>query len=174
MLLGLALIAGPLLVAVVDAAIQIRSLARTSQQLVLEGVQSARLTRSLSADIASLERTVRLYQVLKEPKMLDSYRRTDQSLAATRSQLAALLTEDPTRRSLEDFAHAVAVAITDVRHRRFATGTQVVEGIQMRGGEVVDVDVVTYAGAVGRGEVGAEYRQEGALAHCRFAGNLDQ
>src|SRR5688572_20673390 len=104
MLLGLALIAGPLLVAVVDAAIQIRSLARTSQQLVLEGVQSARLTRSLSADIASLERTVRLYQVLKEPKMLDSYRRTDQSLAATRSQLAALLTEDPTRRSLEDFA----------------------------------------------------------------------
>jgi len=104
MLLGLALIAGPLLVAVVDAAIQIRSLARTSQQLVLEGVQSARLTRSLSADIASLERTVRLYQVLGEPKMLDSYRRTDQSLAATRSQLAALLTEDPTRRSLEDFA----------------------------------------------------------------------
>ena len=104
MLLGLALIAGPLLVAVVDAGFQIRSLAATSQQLVLEGVQSARLSRSLIADIASLERTVRLYQVLAEPKLLDTYRRTDQSLAATRSQLAMLLDEEPTRHSLEEFA----------------------------------------------------------------------
>jgi two-component system, NtrC family, sensor histidine kinase GlrK len=104
MLLGLAFIAGPLLVAVVDAAIQIRSLARTSQQLVLEGVQSARLSRSLIADIASLERTVRLYQVLGDAKLLEAYRTTDQRLAATRTQLAMLLNEEPTRRSLEDFA----------------------------------------------------------------------
>jgi two-component system sensor histidine kinase GlrK len=104
MLLGLALIAGPLLVAVVDAGFQIRNLSATSQQLVLEGVQSARLSRSLIADIASLERTVRFYQVLADPKLLDTYRRTDQSLAATRSQLAVLLDEEPTRRSLEEFA----------------------------------------------------------------------
>ena len=43
MLLGLALIAGPLLVAVVDAALQIRQLAAASQELVQEGVLSARL-----------------------------------------------------------------------------------------------------------------------------------
>ena len=104
MLLGLALIAGPLLVAVVDAAIQIRSLSETSQELVLEGVQSARLSQSLFADITSLERTVRLYQVLGDPRLLDTYRTTDQRLAATRTQLAALLTEEPTRQSLEDFA----------------------------------------------------------------------
>jgi hypothetical protein len=97
MLLGLALIAGPLLVAVVDAVIQIRSLAATSQQLVLGGVQSARLSRSLIADIASLERTGRLYQVLPESGLLDTYRRTDQSLATARTQLAALLDEEPTR-----------------------------------------------------------------------------
>ena len=78
MLLGLALIAGPLLVAVVDAAIQIRSLAKTSQDLVHEGVQSARLSQSLFADITSLERTARLYQVLGDPTLLDSYRNTDQ------------------------------------------------------------------------------------------------
>ena len=41
MLLGLALIAGPLLVAVVDAAIQINHLSKASQELVREGVQSA-------------------------------------------------------------------------------------------------------------------------------------
>jgi len=95
MLLGLALIAGPLLVAVVDAGFQIRNLSATSQQLVLEGVQSARLSRSLIADIASLERTLRFYQVLGEqaPQLLDSYRRTDQSLASTRNQLSQLLDE---------------------------------------------------------------------------------
>ena len=49
---------------------------------MLEGVQSARLSQSLFADIASLERTVRLYQVLGDAKVLDGYRRTDQSLAA--------------------------------------------------------------------------------------------
>jgi two-component system, NtrC family, sensor histidine kinase GlrK len=115
MLLGLAFIAVPLLVAVIDAAFQIRSLSVTSQKLVQEGVTSARLTRSLSADIASLERTASLYQVIGEPKMLDRYRQTDQSLAATRSQLAALLTEEPTRQSLEEFAqmhNEIAASVT--------------------------------------------------------------
>ena len=45
MLLGLALIAVPLLVAVVDAVIQIRRLAAQSEELVQEGVQGARLFR---------------------------------------------------------------------------------------------------------------------------------
>jgi two-component system sensor histidine kinase GlrK len=103
MLLGLALIAGPLLVAVVDAAIQIRSLAQASEELVDEGVKSARWSQSLFADITSLRRTVGLYQVLGKPNLLDTYRTTDQRLAATRAQLAALLTEEPTRQSLEDF-----------------------------------------------------------------------
>ena len=104
MLLGLAFIAGPLLVAVVDAGFQIRNLSDTSQQLVLEGVQSARLSRSLIADIAVLERTARLYHVIEDPILLDTYRRADQSLAATRTQLALLLDKEPTRRSLEEFA----------------------------------------------------------------------
>ncbi len=89
--------------AVIDAAFQIRSLAQASQELVQEGVQSARLSQSLFADITSLGRTVSLYQVLARPNLLDTYRTTDQRLAATRTQLATLLTEEPTRQSLEDF-----------------------------------------------------------------------
>ncbi len=115
MLLGLALIAGPLLVAVIDAALQIRRLSATSQELVLEGVQSARLSQSLFADITSLQRTVRLYQVLGDAKLLEAYRTTDQRLAASRTQLAALLTEDPTRQSLEEFAqmhNEIATAVS--------------------------------------------------------------
>src|SRR3954471_6517827 len=104
MLLGLALIAGPLLVAVVDAAIQIRRLTAASQDLVQEGVQGARLSQSMFADIDSLGRTVRLYQVLGDVSLLENYRSTDQQLASTREQLSRLLDDDATRRSLEDFA----------------------------------------------------------------------
>lgn len=104
MLLGLALIAGPLLVAVVDAAIQLRSLSKSSQDLVLEGVQTARLSQSLFADINSLERTVGFYQVLGNRSLLDAYRKTDDRLANTRNQLVNLLDSEPTRRGLEDFA----------------------------------------------------------------------
>src|SRR5262245_1334049 len=104
MLLGLALIAGPLLVAIVDAAIQIRRLAAASEELVQEGVQSARLSQTMFADITSLQRTLRLYQVTSDVRFLETYRTNDQRLAATRTQLAALLTDESTHRSLEDFA----------------------------------------------------------------------
>ncbi len=74
----------------------------------------------------------------------------------------------------EDFAHAVAMPIADVRDQRLAAGAQVVERIQVRGGEVFDVDVVAHAGAVGRRVVGAEHRQVRALADRGLAGHLDQ
>src|SRR5688572_23257876 len=105
MLLGLALIAGPLLVAVVDAVIQIRSQSRVSQELVQDGVLSARFTQSMFADISSLLRQVRMYQILGNKQVLDGYRETDQRLAATRTELARLLDEDETTRdSLGEFA----------------------------------------------------------------------
>jgi len=104
MLLGLAFIAVPLLVAVVDAAIQIRSLTRTSQDLVLDGVRAARLSQSMLADINSLDRTARIYGAVGDTRWLESYRKTDQQLADTRAQLAELLDSDSTRRSLDAFA----------------------------------------------------------------------
>jgi two-component system sensor histidine kinase GlrK len=126
MLLGLAFIAGPLLVAVVDAAFQIRSLSKSSQDLVTEGVQTARLSQSMFADITSLERNVRLYQVLGNVSLLDAYRATDQRLAATRTQLARLLDAEPTRRALDDFAAmhneiSSAVSSTPAGSSAFAT-----------------------------------------------------
>ena len=104
MLLGLALIAGPLLVAVVDAAIQINRLSKASQDLVTKGVESARLSRDLIADIASLDRAVRLYQIDRRPEFLDTYRNNDQRLAAKRTQMAQVLDDAPTQQLLDDFA----------------------------------------------------------------------
>src|ERR1700722_10201490 len=87
MLLGLALIAVPLLVAILTAALQIRSLADTGQKIVVEGVNAARASQELFSQIASLERTARLYDVLNDSNLLDLYRRQDARLTATREQL---------------------------------------------------------------------------------------
>ena len=72
-----------------DAVIQIRSLTKTSQDLVQDGVQVARLSQSMLADISSLKRTAGLYQVLGDTTLLDSYRETDQELAGTRTAARA-------------------------------------------------------------------------------------
>src|SRR6266852_2262730 len=87
MLLGLALIAVPLLVAILTAALQIRSLADTGQKIVVEGVTAARASQDLFSQIASLERNARLYDVLSDPNLLDLYRKQDVHLTSTRVQL---------------------------------------------------------------------------------------
>src|SRR5579863_3245829 len=87
MLLGLALIAVPLLAAVITAALQIRQLADQGQKIVVEGVTAARASQELFSQIASLERTARLYDVLNDSKLLDLYRRQDVLLSATLSML---------------------------------------------------------------------------------------
>src|SRR6185312_14049005 len=87
MLLGLALIAVPLLVAILTAALQIRELADTGQKIVVEGVTAARASQDLYSQITSLERTAQLYNVLNDAKLLDLYRRQDARLTVTREQL---------------------------------------------------------------------------------------
>ena len=70
MVFGLGLLALPLLVAIVTAALQIRTLATAGQRIVIEGVTAARASQQLYSEIASLERTARLYDVLNDPKLL--------------------------------------------------------------------------------------------------------
>lgn len=105
MLLGLLLIAVPLLVAVVDAGFQIRALANAGQTLVKEGVIAARMSQSLSDQIGSLERTARQYAVLSEPKLLNLYREQDEELTSTRVQLHQQLRREPAREALESLGN---------------------------------------------------------------------
>src|SRR5580700_1187382 len=90
MLVGLALIAVPLLIAILTAVLQIRDLADTGQKIVIQGVTGARASQELFGQIASLERTARLYQVLNDPKLLELYGTQDGRLSATREQLQRL------------------------------------------------------------------------------------
>ena len=120
---------------------------------------------------------------------MSSSRGVQPSTSRTRSHLATSAGGSPARRGssrtsslmpaifstlVEHLAHAVAVPVAAVGDQRLAAVAQVVERIQVRGGEILDVDVVAHAGAVGRRVVGAEDRQVGALADRGLAGDLDQ
>jgi len=102
MLLGLAVIAVPLIVALGDAELQIRTLADTGQKLVVQGVTAARASQDLFAQISSLERTARLYQVLNDPKLLDLYRGQDTRLSATCVELGRQVRTAEARQTLEE------------------------------------------------------------------------
>ncbi len=126
MLLGLALLALPLLGAIITAALQIRTLATTGQKIVIEGVTAARASQQLFSEISSLERTARLYQVLNDSKLLDSYKLEDQALSATRLQLYVPATP-ATRETLEQLAvvqHEIRLSVLSTPPAPSSSGTE--------------------------------------------------
>jgi two-component system sensor histidine kinase GlrK len=82
LLLGLGILAGPLLLAIVHAALQMRHLSDASQQLVADSVQTTRMSQDMYTHIGWIERSTRLYQVLGEPE-LAVFREHDAKLGAT-------------------------------------------------------------------------------------------
>jgi two-component system, NtrC family, sensor histidine kinase GlrK len=153
MLLGLALIAVPLLVAILNAVLQIRDLAETGQKIVVQGVTGARASQALFEQIASLERTARLHAVLKDPKQLDQYATDDDALTATREQLQHLATSDA-RQTLEELgqlqrsirnvvtqAPADPAAEESDLSERFAQLSALVERIEQQSNAQVDTEV---------------------------------
>ncbi len=128
MLFGLGLLALPLLVAIITAALQIRTLATTGQKIVIEGVTSARASQQLFSQIASLERTARLYDVLNDPKILDSYKQGDKALSATRAKLYVDATMG-TRRTLAQLASVQSDVRTTVLTTALTNGAAQTAGL---------------------------------------------
>lgn len=124
MLVGLALIAVPLLAAILTAALQIRELADTGQKIVIQGVAGARASQALFGQIASLERTARLYEVLKDPKLLDLYRTQDERLTSTRDQLRQQAATDTqqTLGQIGDLQRSIRVALMNAPAASVAGG----------------------------------------------------
>jgi two-component system sensor histidine kinase GlrK len=154
MLLGLALIAVPLLVAILTAVLQIRDLAETGQKIVLEGVTGARASQALFGQIASLERTARLHEVLNDPKLLDLYRTQDERLSGTREQLQRLTTS-PARQTLQELGQlqesiratvmstpaGTGAALASDLSERFAQLSALVERVAQQSNAQVDAEV---------------------------------
>jgi two-component system sensor histidine kinase GlrK len=154
MLLGLALIAVPLLIAILTAVLQIRDLSDTGQKIVIQGVTGARASQALFGQIASLERTARLHEVLKDPKLLDLYRTQDERLSGTREQLHRLATGEA-RATLEELgqvqesirtsvmsgpAGSAAAAASDLS-ARFTQLSELVERVAQQSNAQVDSEV---------------------------------
>jgi two-component system sensor histidine kinase GlrK len=116
MLVGLALIAVPLLAAILTAVLQMRELADTGQKIVIQGVTGARASQALFGQIASLERTARLYEVLRDPKLLDLYRTQDERLTSTRDQLRQQAAADTqqTLGQLGDLQRSIRTALLNM------------------------------------------------------------
>jgi len=101
MLVGLMVVAVPLLVAIVNAALQMRRLADTSRHIVIEGVSTARSSWDLKSQIDSLERTTQYYEVLNDPKLLELYKEQNSHFDETRATLAQHLTSPSARQALQ-------------------------------------------------------------------------
>jgi len=97
-LLGFALVAAPLLIAIVRAAIQMDRLAEESEHLVLVGVEATRLSQEMVELIPDLERNARLYSVLGNPDLIDLYENNERKFLATVDELG-VLSEDPVAQS---------------------------------------------------------------------------
>ncbi|MBV9698226.1 MAG: HAMP domain-containing histidine kinase [Gammaproteobacteria bacterium] len=156
MLAGLALMAVPLLIAILTAVLQIRDLATTGQKLVIQGVTGARASQALFGQIASLERTVRLYDLLSDPKLLEVYRTQDEQLSKTRQELHRQARPDA-RASLEELG-TVQASIRDTvfgtppsrdpaaaseLSGRFTQLTALVERVSQQSNAQVDAEVAS-------------------------------
>ena len=111
MLLGVAVIAVPLLVAIFNAALQIQQLADSSRTIATEGIGSARASEDLMSEVLQLERATLQQQVLG-PKLPDVYRENDAQLTESRTQLTHQLRTaagdrrpDPAWRAAETRCH---------------------------------------------------------------------
>jgi two-component system sensor histidine kinase GlrK len=114
MLLGVAVIAVPLLVAISNAALQIQQLADSSRTVASEGIGSARASEDLMSEVLLLERATSLYQVLADRKLLDVYREHDAQLTTSREQLAHQLRSAQARQALAQLGtlqHLIATQV---------------------------------------------------------------
>jgi len=96
LLTGFALVSVPLLLAVVIAATKVRHLSDESTRLVRTGVETTHYTQQLFQQIASMERSAKLYQVLTDPGLLQVYRDSRKRLLVTLTNIEELAS-DPVR-----------------------------------------------------------------------------
>ena len=104
LLLGIGVITIPLLAAILHATIELRRLTSFSQRLVIESVQTTRLSQSLFEQMVSMERAALYYQVLGTSDLLSAFDARDASLAATVSQLRSQLRTGQAVAALEPIA----------------------------------------------------------------------
>ena len=109
-LLGFAAVVLPLLLGTLGAAVEMRDLAQSSERLVANGVAATQYTQSIVRQVASLERTARLYQILRRPGLLAIFKENRVLLDTTLGGLEEL-PGDPARASVTSHMRTNLAAI---------------------------------------------------------------
>jgi two-component system sensor histidine kinase GlrK len=108
----------PLLLGTISAAIEMRKLSTASERLVLNGVAATQYTQAIVRQITSLERTARLYQILRRPPLLETFRQNNRLLDTTLEGLERL-PGDPQRAAvIENMRSATATIDGDLSSGR--------------------------------------------------------
>jgi two-component system, NtrC family, sensor histidine kinase GlrK len=107
MLTGFALVSVPLLLAVVIAATKVRALSEESAKLVRSGVETAHLTQQLFQQIASIERSAKLYQVLNDPGLIEVYRDSRERFLVTLNNIETVAADSPRRTQLQSLRQSL-------------------------------------------------------------------
>ena len=101
-IIGYGLIALPLLLAVINASLQMHRLAKESEELVRVGVQGTQNYRLLSEHLTSMERNARLYQVLGDREHLLLYQESEARFRTALDELEPLSREYGVTGSLKE------------------------------------------------------------------------
>jgi two-component system, NtrC family, sensor histidine kinase GlrK len=114
-LLGFIIVALPALFGTISAAIEMRTLAAASERLVVTGVSATQYTQALVRQVSSLERTVRLYQIIPRPTLIDTFRQNRQLLLDTLLGFARLEARDDGRveviNRMDETVHRITSAV---------------------------------------------------------------
>ena len=89
MLIGFTIVAAPLLFAIVNAAVQMNRFSNRSERWSCAACRQ-RHNQRMFVEIAALERTARLYQILPNSDLLEVYARNQERLENTLNELLAL------------------------------------------------------------------------------------
>jgi two-component system sensor histidine kinase GlrK len=89
-LVGFVIVVLPALLGTISAAIEMRALSTASERLVVNGVAATQYTQALVRQVSSLERTVRLYQIIPRQTLLETFRQNRTVLKETLDGFAAL------------------------------------------------------------------------------------
>src|SRR4030095_10375377 len=121
LLTGFALVSVPLLLAVIIAATKVRDLAEESAALVRTGVETTHYSQQLFQQIAPMERSIKLYQVLKDPALLQVCRENRERLLVTLTSIESLAQDTAQPRQLAEQASALRQALRRVDPAVLAT-----------------------------------------------------
>lgn len=116
MLIGFTIVAAPLLGAIVNAAVQMNRLSIRSQQLVVHGMQGTRNNQRMFEEIASLERTARLYQIIGSADLLEVYQRTHGRLITNIHELLSLPLDEESKNDTHSLESEANRLLTLMKH----------------------------------------------------------